>query len=180
MSLPNRTVRFWLEQDPERYFNVTPAFDREIKDKFEAQVKHALTGKYFAEWTQEGWSCLALILLLDQFPRNIYRDTPKMYFGDSQALVLAHLALAKNYYDTVPAEARRWLLMPLMHSENLRDQELCVELCKKLELEDTLPFAREHKEIIEKFGRFPHRNEILGRESTKAEQTYLAGGGFQG
>ena len=70
--------------------------------------------------------------------------------------------------------------MPLMHSENFRDQELCVQLCEKLELEDTLPFAREHKEIIEKFGRFPHRNELLGRESIKAEQDYLKNGGFQG
>ena len=180
MSLPSRTVRFWLDQDPDYYFNPPAHFDALLRDKFRAQVEKSLTGMYFAEWSEEAESCLALILMLDQFPRNIYRGSARMYFGDVQASTLAHLAVARHYHEEVPAEARRWFVMPLMHSENLADQDLCVDLCERFDLADTLPHAKEHREIVAKFGRFPHRNEMLHRASTPAEEEYLRNGGFRG
>ena len=97
-----------------------------------------------------------------------------MFFGDAQGVVLAREAHKRGYFEEVEPETRRWLVMPLMHSELLADQELCVELCEKYGLDETLKHAKEHRQVIAKFGRFPHRNELVGRESTEAEKEYLA------
>jgi uncharacterized protein (DUF924 family) len=120
------------------------------------------------------------VILLDQMSRNIHRGTPGMYEHDSRALAVAERAIARGEDAALPKEERRWLYMPFMHSEKLADQERCVELCRAAGLDATLPFAVEHADIVRRFGRFPHRNAILGRASTKAETDYLEGGGFKG
>ncbi|MEL7409467.1 MAG: DUF924 family protein, partial [Cyanobacteria bacterium J06558_2] len=115
----------------------------------------------------------ALIIVLDQFPRNMYRQTPQSFATDEQAVELTKYALANNYQLNLTIEQQIFLFMPLMHSEKKADQALSVELFTKLGQEENLRFARKHQEIIEVFDRFPHRNEILGRESTAKEQEFL-------
>jgi uncharacterized protein (DUF924 family) len=133
-----------------------------------------------ADWADTTDGRLALVLLLDQMSRNLNRGTPGMFAHDAQALSLSRRAIAKGDADELPAAEMRWHVMPFMHSENLDDQNRCVELCRELGLDDTLPHAIEHRDIIERFGRFPHRNRLLGRAMRADEQEFLDKGGFSG
>jgi uncharacterized protein (DUF924 family) len=176
---PSEVVDFWLSQDERVYFEADSAFDDELQEKFETMHETALAGR-LSDWKGTATGRLALILLLDQFSRNLHRGTPKMFAGDAAALMLAKQAIDAGDDAACDASVKRWYYMPFMHAENLREQDRCVQLCRQAGLEETLPFAIEHRNIIARFGRFPHRNPILGRRMGEAEQAYLDGGGFSG
>ena len=122
---------------------------------------------------------LALLILLDQFPRNAFRGQARMFATDAAAREVARSALETGFDQRVDETLRPFFYMPFMHSELLADQERCVELCQPLD-DNTRRFAVMHREIVKRFGRFPHRNDVLGRESTADEKRYLAEGGFKG
>lgn len=176
---PREVLDFWFAAGPERWFSKDAEFDAEIARRFGATVEAARKGR-LDHWAKAPEGALALVILLDQFPRNIHRGSPRAYACDAQALALARDVVARGLDMDMPAEQRKWFYMPYMHSENLADQEACVELFRRSELTDNLPHAIEHAEIIRRFGRFPHRNAVLGRRTTEAEQDYLDRGGFRG
>ena len=164
---------FWFSQRVKSlWFKKSESFDREIKEHFEPMYRQAKQGE-LDRWQELPHSTLALIILLDQFPRNMYRQSPQAFATDDQAVALTKYAIANNYQQSLTTEQQTFLYMPLMHSEQKADQSLCVELFTKLGLEDNLKFARKHQEIINRFNRFPHRNQILGRKSTATEQEFL-------
>jgi uncharacterized protein (DUF924 family) len=123
---------------------------------------------------------LALVIVLDQFPRNMFRDDPKAYSGDAPACEVAHRALSRDADKRIEAPLPQFLYLPFMHSEDLADQLRCVELFRTTGDTENLRYAEEHADIIRRFGRFPHRNRILGRTTTLEEQAFLDGGGFSG
>jgi uncharacterized protein (DUF924 family) len=122
---------------------------------------------------------LALVILLDQYPRNSFRDTPRMYVSDALARKVAHAAIEFGYDRRVPQDLQKFFVLPFAHSEQLADQERAVALAKRLAPEDAA-HAEHHRDIVRRFGRFPHRNKILGRISTPEEQHYLDNGGYAG
>lgn len=176
---PRDVLDFWFEAGPDRWFRKDAKFDAEIASRFGALVEDARTGKC-DRWVQSPEGALALVIVLDQFPRNIHRDSPKAFACDPKALATAKAAIARGFDMELPQASRSWFYMPFMHSEVLADQERCIELFKRSGLDDNLPHAVEHADIIRRFGRFPHRNAVLGRKTTEAEQSFLDGGGFKG
>jgi uncharacterized protein (DUF924 family) len=176
---PDDVVSFWLSQNDKVWFTASPDFDSEVLSRFAELVERAKSGA-LDDWAEEPEGALALVILLDQMTRNIYRDSPEMFAADAKALGLAKRAIERGFDMDLPKDKRRWLYMPFMHSEDLADQDMSVELFERSELSASLPFAVEHADIIRRFGRFPHRNAILGRETTPEEAAFLAGGGFAG
>ena len=176
---PRDLIDFWMAQPDETLFSADPAFDAELADRFGALHAQAADGGLH-DWRQTPDGRLAVVLLLDQMSRNLGRGTPAMFANDDAALTLAGKAIALGDDDVLPPAQAKWLYMPYMHSETLADQERCVELCRAAGFEAPLPHAIEHRDIIARFGRFPHRNKVLGRETTPDEQQFLDGGGFQG
>lgn len=175
-------LNFWFEQTlPAQWFQVNPEFDANIRERYEEAYEKASMG-IFDDWRTSSDGCLALCLLLDQFPRNMYRGTTKAFGTDSKALVVAKFALAKGFDQVLPPVKRRFLYLPYEHSEQLNDQRKSVELFEKMKKDDPLgyDYAVRHLKVIEQFGRFPHRNKILGRMNTPEEEEYLAqsGAGF--
>jgi uncharacterized protein (DUF924 family) len=175
---------FWfgVPDHPERFhhkqiwFRSTPEFDAQVRDGFAADHELATVGTH-AAWEAEPLSCLALVMLLDQVPRNIFRSTPRAFVSDSLALATTNRALARGFDQVVPDAWRLFFYLPLEHSENLADQQRGLDLLLAL---PPVPgrstegkMSRLHLEIIERFGRFPHRNAILGRESTQEELAFL-------
>jgi uncharacterized protein (DUF924 family) len=158
------------------WFTKNPEFDREVCDRFLPIYTQAAAGE-LDNWQDLPQSCLALLLLLDQFPRNMFRGTPRSFATDAKAQVLANSAIAKGFdQDLLPVQ--RWFIyLPFEHSENLADQQRCVDLFSTLQGDPdsakTIDYALRHKSIIERFGRFPHRNKILGRETTPEEAEFL-------
>lgn len=163
------------------WFRKHAATDRKIADRFAVAVDAALAGA-FAGWTATPGGALALILLLDQMPRNIHRDTPRAFAGDARACDVARQLVASGGYDGLLPVQQWFAALPFEHSESLADQRESVRLFAALAergFPEPLPWAHKHYEVIERFGRFPHRNAILGRASTAAELAYLARhGGF--
>ena len=176
---PTEIVAFWTEAGPEKWFAKDAAFDaaftERCRDAHFAAARRELDG-----WTHTPEGALALILLLDQLPRNAFRDTAHMFATDSLALIFAKAAIARGDDRKVAANLRPFVLMPLMHSESLADQEALLALLDEAETPDTFRFAVIHRDIIARFGRFPHRNPCLGRETTMDEAAFLAGDGFKG
>ncbi|HEU4838600.1 MAG TPA: DUF924 family protein [Micavibrio sp.] len=175
-------LNFWFEEtQPPQWFQVNPEFDRTIKNRFEDSYEKGAMGIY-DDWKMDPDECLALCLLLDQFPRNMYRGTAKAFATDGKALVAAKFALSKGFDQVLAPIKRRFLYLPFEHSENLNDQRKCVELFEKMKKDDPLgyDYAMRHLKVIEKYGRFPHRNKILSRMNTPEEEEYLAqaGAGF--
>jgi uncharacterized protein (DUF924 family) len=171
-------IRFWREAGPPRWFAKEPEFDRAFRERFLAAHEAAARGELL-NWTASAEKMLALILLLDQFPRNAFRGTPRMYDTDALALGIAGAAVDAGYDLQGPADLRLFFYLPFGHSENLADQERSVELARRLG-EPSLSHAKGHHDIIRRFGRFPHRNRILGRVMTEEEQRFLDEGGFAG
>jgi len=165
-----------------KWFKKDPAFDRAIKERFEATAQaraEELQRRGWSAWETNPKGTLALVLLLDQFPRNMYRDEPGSFAWGDLALAVAKRAIDNGYDMDTLIESRSFFYMPFMHSEDLADQDRCCELTStRLNQEATAKFARLHRDVIERFGRFPHRNEILGRKSTPQETAFLAEGGF--
>lgn len=170
-------VRFWKEAGAAKWYAKDDAFDAEFRQRFHDAHAAAARGDLNG-WMETPEGALALIVLLDQYPRNSYRGTGHQFATDGLALALSKQAIARGYLQAFEPELRQVLLMPLMHSEALADQDALVALCD--DLPETLKFAHIHRDIIVEFGRFPHRNPCLGRETTSAEQAFLDGGGFKG
>lgn len=164
---------FWFrDTDSKLWFNSTSEFDEQIRQQFERTCQAALHGE-LDDWQHSPDGCLALVILLDQFPLNIYRGKRESFAGESKAKAVAKAALNKGYDQLLADQQKAFLYMPLMHSEDLSDQDRSVALYEKAGLEHNLRFAKHHRDIVRKYGRFPHRNKILGRQSTAAEIEYL-------
>jgi uncharacterized protein (DUF924 family) len=175
---PADIVSFWRSAGSKTWFAKDEALDEAIRLKFEAAHQAAARGEY-DDWQATAEGALALLLLLDQFPRNLYRDSPHAFATDPLARRVARAALERGFEAAVEPELRQFFLLPLEHSEDLADQDLAVQLSDRLGPEDA-KWALIHRAIIAKFGRFPHRNRCLGRDPTPEEQTFLDGGGFSG
>ena len=176
---PRDITSFWLDLDESAYWQKDPEFDALITRNYGNVLKQAKLGN-MDNWCEDREGVLALTIVLDQFSRNIHRGTPEMFAADEHARTVANYAIRTDMIESFNEDERRWFIMPAMHTETLRDQRFCVAMCKRYKLNNTLQHAIEHMEIIKKFGRFPHRNEILGRESTPEEIRFLQGGGFAG
>jgi uncharacterized protein (DUF924 family) len=167
------------------WFKKSEATDATLRERFGEQVERAIAGELDA-WAESDRGLIALVLLLDQFTRNIYRDSPRAFAGDQRALALAQQCIARGHHQRLPAIHQAFLLMPLEHAEDPDLQQECVELFEELtavtgseEMQRSLQYAEAHRDVIRQFGRFPHRNAVLGRESTHEEMEYLkTHGGF--
>lgn len=171
-------VAFWREAGPVRWFRKDTLFDTEFRTRFLGVHESAAQGSHDA-WAQSADGALSLLLLLDQFPRNAFRGTARMFATDVKAREIAQAAIAAGFDAQTETLLRNFFYLPFMHAERLADQDRAVELARTLG-EEPLKFAALHRDIIERFGRFPHRNALLGRTTTPAEQRFLDQGGFAG
>ena len=178
IATPEQVLAFWREAGRDRWYEKDEAFDNSIRERFLDTYEAAVHGE-LAGWEAAAEGALALVIVLDQFPRNMFRGTARVFAADERARRTANLALKRGYDLDVPAELRGFLFLPFMHSEDLVDQNRCVELYRAAGDED-LKYAIEHRDIIRRFGRFPHRNVLLGRSTTPQERDFLEGGGFAG
>jgi uncharacterized protein (DUF924 family) len=184
---PQDVLGFWIAAGPDKWFAGSEAFDDAIRLKFEPVHLAASRGKYdawAADTSNGAEGALALVILLDQFPRNLYRDSGHAFATDGKARAIAAAAVAAGHDKVVAPELRPFFYLPYEHSESLADQEAGIALFEGL-LKDTgdadsLKWAIAHRDIIARFGRFPHRNKALGRITTVAEQVFLDEGGFAG
>ncbi len=169
----DEVLDFWFsELTNEDRFGGTPEVDRKITERFEPLFKRLSTA-IPAEAMSDARTALATVIVYDQFPRNMYRAKPEAFATDKLAVEVSRNALQKGFQEQVPPEQRAFLYMPFMHSEVMADQERCVDLFKSTGNEEALKFAVEHRDIIARFGRFPHRNKALGRSSTPEEREFL-------
>lgn len=174
---PKDILNFWFSDRVSKlWFNSTPEFDRELKDRYETVLKRGVKGE-LSDWELTPEGALALVIVLDQFPLNMYRGKAESYSTGDLALAVAKAAIARGFDDALPRTQVAFLYLPFMHSESLADQDQSLALFAKAKLSDNLRFARHHHELIRKFGRFPHRNAALGRTNTAEEEVYLASEG---
>jgi uncharacterized protein (DUF924 family) len=171
-------IEFWRDAGPQRWFKPDDAFDTQFRERFLALHERAARGELDG-WLQAPGGALALAILLDQFPRNAFRGTARMYATDGEARRVARIALDRGHDAQVPEELRNFLYLPFMHSEDPADQDVSVAKTAALGGEPQR-YALHHRDIVRRFGRFPHRNAILGRASTPDEQRFIAEGGFRG
>lgn len=185
---PSDVLTFWFEDDPasfrEKWFKADPAFDALCRETFGAALDAARTGA-FDSWTDTPRGTLALVILLDQFSRNIHRGTPAAFAADPKARQVAAAAIERGDEQALGPLERSFLYLPFEHSEGLADQDRSVALFESLRgtyesAGRAIDYAERHRDVIRRFGRFPHRNAILGRASTREELAYLAepGSGF--
>ena len=181
MSLASaqEVVRFWREAGPERWFKKDAAFDAQIRRRFYDTYEAAVAGK-LKTWEETAEGALGLLILLDQFPRNLFRNDPRAFATDQLALAVTAGALIKGFDAQVSPDMRGFFYLPFQHSEDLDDQERGEALYRAAGDADGLKWATIHADIIRKFGRFPHRNAVLGRKTTADEQKFLDEGGFAG
>lgn len=170
---PNTILDFWFnELTQEQWFKKDDAIDALIKQRFFDTYQQAAKGEFYS-WRQTAEGRLAEIIILDQFPRNMFRGNAQSFATDPMALVLAQEAVAQNDNEKLQGAQKAFLLMPYMHSESKLIHQQAVKLFSAPGLEHNLEFEHKHKDIIDRFGRYPHRNEILGRESTAEEIEFL-------
>jgi uncharacterized protein (DUF924 family) len=179
VATPKQIVSFWAKAGETRWFKKDPAFDQKIREEFLVTHQAAEMEK-LGEWETNAEGALALILLLDQFPRNMFRGTARAFANDPQARAVASRAIKRGFDKKMPNGLRSFFYMPFEHSEDLADQEKCLKLFRAMKDKDMIHWAKVHYDIIKRFGRFPHRNEILGRNSTPEETAFLENGGFGG
>jgi len=173
-NFAQEVIDFWLvETAPEKRFEKDPAFDRQIKARFGSVIEAALAGELDGT-VPDVTGALGLILVLDQFTRNVFRDTPKAFAGDPRALKLSQDCAAKGYLAHPDQDWRQFMLMPMMHCEDIAVQKASLPLFQAYASEETHRYAVMHHDIIARFGRYPHRNAILGRESTPEELEFLS------
>lgn len=170
-------LEFWWAAGGAKWFNGGEEFDNEIREKFADDVEAAGRGEY-DDWMQTTHGSLALLLLLDQFPRNIFRGTPKAFAFDAKAIEVALEALNNKFYLAYPKGYRTFFFLPFEHAEDMELQDLSVDLFRRYCDQDTYHYALIHMDAIRRFGRFPHRNKILNRTSTPEEIDFLKSGGF--
>lgn len=171
-------LAFWRAAGPQQWFRKDDHFDRVFRARFLAAHEAAAAGM-LAPWQDTVEGALALLLLLDQLPRNAFRGTPRVYATDALARAVAQAAVAAGFDRQVEPALRQFFYLPFMHSERLEDLERCVRLAQAIGGEP-LRYAEHHRDIVRRFGRFPHRNAVLGRPSTAEEQRFLREGGFAG
>lgn len=178
-TTPTDILNFWKDAGWDRWYAKNDDFDAEVTRRFRTLWDEAVAGG-LASWEASDDGTLALILVLDQFPRNMFRNDPRAFSRDRLARDLSVRAVALGVDQRVEQQMRQFVYMPLMHSEDLADQEHCCALFRATGEADNLKFADEHADIIRRFGRFPHRNRVLGRSTTPEEQAFLDAGGFGG
>lgn len=176
---PQDVHHFWfVENGAEQWFEKDPVFDATIRHRFAPAIAAAREGR-LDDWAASPASCLSLIVVIDQFSRNVFRDSPLAWSADKRALAWSKAAVARGFDDGLGVDERKFLYMPFMHSEALADQERCVALFAALNEADperagrSYEFAVRHRDIVARFGRFPHRNAVLGRTSTEEEIAFL-------
>jgi uncharacterized protein (DUF924 family) len=178
-AAPDDILAFWREAGSDRWYTRDAAFDDEVRRQFLGLWQKAAAGE-LSSWETSDHGALALVIILDQFPRNMFRDEAKAFSSDAQALEVASRAVARGADARIEPDLLEFLYMPFMHSEQLSHQQRCVELFRKAGNTANIGYAQEHAGIVSRFGRFPHRNRILGRATTPEEQAFLDGGGFSG
>jgi uncharacterized protein (DUF924 family) len=170
---PQDVRDFWFSDQMEAYwFKKSDEIDRQIIQLF-GPTYEAARGSHLGHWMNTPEDALALCIVLDQFPRNMFRGSGRAFESNDLCLNYAKDALARNYDQQIDETRRQFFYLPLMHSESLRDQDECVKIYEALGNQHSLHFAREHRDIIARFGRFPHRNAALGRDNTEAETEFL-------
>ncbi|WP_439142741.1 DUF924 family protein [Planktotalea sp.] len=181
IAAPDDVLSFWLdEKQPQDWYKADDSLDQEIRDRFCETWQAAMDGK-FGLWLTYPSGALAYILLTDQFSRNMFRDTGEAFASDRLALAAAKIAIDRKWDMRIDEPARQFFYLPLMHSENLCDQERCIRLMKERMPktgESNLLHAKAHREVIRKFGRFPYRNDALSRRFTQTEKEYIHAGGY--
>jgi uncharacterized protein (DUF924 family) len=164
---------FWFDEDSQAYwFHPDPAFDQIVRKRFAELFARAATGE-LKSWETSAEGCLALCILLDQMPRSMFRGAARAFDTDDKALALAEHALAQGYDSELPGERKQFLYMPFMHSERLANQLRALALFESQGMARNRRYAEQHVALIRRFGRFPHRNAVLGRPDTEAEEQYL-------
>jgi uncharacterized protein (DUF924 family) len=176
---PQQVTAFWEDAGEVRWFFKDAAFDGALRVRFGAALAQAREGA-FDHWGETPEGALGLVILLDQVSRNINRGSPLAFAADARALRLAKGWIAQGFHQKLPAPRARWLIMPYEHAEDIDAQHRGVALFHAMGLSDMAYWARVHLDIIARFGRFPHRNPVLGRPSTPAELAFLKAGGFAG
>lgn len=178
---PDEILRFWLDEcGPEQWYVEDKALDQKITDQFLETWEGACSGRH-SMWLTYPSGALAYVILTDQFSRNMFRGTGKAFASDRAGLAAAKSAIDKGWDMRIDEPARQFFYMPMMHSENLCDQERCVRLmCERMPEHGSsnLLHARAHRQVIRQFGRFPYRNEALARKGSAQELAYVAGGGY--
>jgi uncharacterized protein (DUF924 family) len=178
-AAPADVLAFWRAAGPDKWFTKDTAFDTEIRARF-LPTYEAAAAAGLAHWEAAPEGALALLVLLDQFPRNMFRGSARTFAADPVARAAADRALRRGFDQRVPHVERQFLYLPFMHSEDLPDQERCLALARGYGDDEFTKYAEQHADIIRRFGRFPHRNAMLGRATTPDEQAFLDGGGFAG
>jgi uncharacterized protein (DUF924 family) len=179
LATPAQVLDFWFGAGPQKWFSKDDAFDAAIRQRFLPAYEAAAAGR-LSDWEATPEAALALLIVLDQFPRNMFRGSPRAYAADALALTVAKQAVARGFDRRLDLPKRDFFYLPFQHSENLADQERCVELSRQNSNAEGVKWAELHADIIRRFGRFPHRNAVLGRVTTPEEQAFLDGGGFAG
>jgi uncharacterized protein (DUF924 family) len=179
LATPAQVLDFWFGVDPKKWYSKDDAFDAAIRERFLPTYEAAVAGQ-LADWEATPESALALVIVFDQFSRNMFRGSPRTFAADALALEVAKRAVAQGFDRKLELPRRNFFYLPFMHSEHLADQQDCVALSRQNSDENTLEYAELHADIIRRFARFPHRNAILGRTTTPEEQTFLDAGGFAG
>jgi len=178
MASAAEIVRFWRDAGPKLWFVKDETFDGRCRG-FELE-HHAAARRELAHWENDAEGALALLILLDQIPRNIFRNSPHAFATDHLAQTIALRALDQRFDAATDSAMRQFFYLPLEHAEDAEMQARCVRLFEGLGDANFTRYAILHRDIIERFGRFPHRNAILGRKSTPEELQFLAEGGFAG
>lgn len=181
MVRPEEVLSFWLDEiEPSNWYMSSEALDLEIRDRFLTAWEEVQQGKY-GLWLTYPTGTLAYIILTDQFPRNMFRGEGRSFATDRKAVCAAKAAIDRKWDLRIDEPARQFFYLPLMHSENLCDQDRCVRLMKQRMPEggdSSLLHAKAHREVIRQFGRFPYRNDALERKFTAPERAYIEAGGY--
>lgn len=172
-DLISEILSFWFSPEVKsKWFNSTPEFDNDLRQRYESTWGLARADS-FDHWEQEPDGALALVIILDQFPLNMFRTDARQFSTESHARRIAGHAIENGFHLKLGKEQQAFLFLPFMHSESIEDQNFSVEMYAAAGLEDNLRYAKHHRDVVERFGRFPHRNEFLGRVSTAEEIEYL-------
>jgi uncharacterized protein (DUF924 family) len=178
-AMPAEILTFWREAGRDRWYKRDDAFDAEIRSRYLALWHKAAKGE-LSSWQTSDDGTLALTIVLDQFPRNLFRGDARAYSTDANAREVAQRAIDRGVDARIDPALREFLYLPFMHSEEIADQLRCVELFRNAANAENLEYAKLHADIIRRFGRFPHRNFALGRTTSPEEQAFLDADGFSG
>ena len=180
-TAPSDIVSFWREAGPDKWYKKDDAFDAAISVRFRSAHEAAASGLLW-DWEENAEGALALLILLDQFPRNLFRGSAHAFATDAAALNVADRAIARGFDTQTEGALKQFFYLPMMHAESLAAQERCLAAFEQLGagFEGNVKYAQVHLDIIKRFGRFPHRNALFGRVTAREEQAFLDGGGFAG